>query len=367
MTRIVQILPMRIVLVAFEGAQGLDAFGPAEVFSAANRGLASPAYEIVLAAAGGKSVRATSGIALATRALERIKPRASYTVIVVGGDAESVRVALRAESLAAWLARASGVVRRIGSVCSGAFFLAQAGLLDGRRATTHWLAHRRLAEFRPAVCVDEESIFVRDGNVWTSAGVTTGIDLALALVEEDLGRKVADSVAARLVVYARRPGFQAQFSDALIAQTSAGSELGRALELAQKTPAKKLDVAWLARTCGMSERTLHRRCLAELGATPAKLIEKLRAEHARLLISTTALEAKVVAARSGFDNPARMARAFQRTLGLSPSGYRELFTRKADQRVTSSRSPSAPRTSRSPSRQTRAGRAVHRRRSRPPQ
>ncbi len=364
MTTIVQILPMRILLLAFEGAQGLDIFGPAEVFSAANRGLAASHYEIVLVSAGGKSVRATSGIALATRALERTAPRAGDTVIVVGGEDKSIRAALRAEALVAWLARAAGVVRRMCSVCSGAFFLAQAGILDGRRATTHWSAHRLLAAFRPAVCVEEEAIFVRDGQVWTSAGVTTGIDLALALVEEDLGRSVADSVAARLVVYARRPGFQAQFSDALITQTHAGGELARALELAQKTPGKKLDVRWLARASGMSLRTLHRRCLAELGATPAKLIEKLRTEHARLLISTTGLEAKVVAARSGFDNPARMARAFQRTLGLTPSGYRALFAR--GEAVTSARNPSTRRTSPSRSRRTPADRAAHRRTPRPP-
>ena len=336
---------MRIVLVAFEGAQGLDIFGPAEVFSAVNRGRETAAYEIVLASVSGKAVHATSGIELATRALERITPRASDTVLVVGGEDRAIRAALRTELLVAWVARAARVVRRIGSVCTGAFVLARAGVLDGRRATTHWSAHRLLSAFRPAVQVDEDAIFVRDGRVWTSAGVTTGIDLALALVEEDLGRKVADSVAARLVVYARRPGFQAQFSDALITQTSAGGELGRALELAQKTPAKRLDVRWLARASGLSERTLHRRCLAELGATPAKLIEKLRTEHARLLIATTALEAKVVAARSGFENPARMARAFQRTLGLTPSGYRALFARTGEEVVTSARSPSTPRTS----------------------
>lgn len=357
---------MRIVLVAFEGAQGLDIFGPAEVFSAVNRTSESAPYEIVLASVGGKPVRTTSGIALATRALERIGPRAGDTVIVVGGEDKSIRAAIRSELLVAWVARAAPVVRRIGSVCTGAFVLARAGVLDGKRATTHWSAHRMLAAFRPAVHVDEEAIFVRDGKVWTSAGVTTGIDLALALVEEDLGRKAADSAAARLVVYARRPGFQAQFSEALVTQTNAGGELARALALAQKTPARKLDVPWLARACGLSERTLHRRCLAELGATPAKLIERLRTEHARLLITTTALEAKVVAARSGFENPARMARAFQRTLGLTPSGYRELFAASGERAVTSTRSPSAPRTSPLRSRRTLAGPGARRRIARRP-
>lgn len=319
---------MRIVLVAFDGAQGLDVFGPAEVFAAANRGSASPQYEIVLAAVGGGRITASSGIGLVSVPLRTITPRRNDTVLVVGGDTEAIRSAVRSPALISWLERAARVARRIGSVCSGAFLLAQAGILDGRRATTHWLAQRQLSAFRPDVTVDTDAIFVRDGKVWTSAGVTTGIDMALALVEQDCGRKVADSVAARLVVYARRPGFQAQFSEALISQTNAHDGLSRALELARKSPAQKLDVSELAHNAGMSLRTLHRRCLEEVGTTPAKLIERLRVEHARLLITTTALEAKLVAARSGFENPARMARAFQRTLGLSPSGYRALFARK---------------------------------------
>ena len=316
---------MRVVLIAFEGTQGLDVFGPAEVFSMVNRSASPQKYEIVLASITGKQVRASSGIALATEPLEQLTPRRADTVLVAGGDDAAVRNAMRSAPLIAWLKHAARVVRRIGSVCSGAFLLAQAGILDGRRATTHWLACRRLSAFRPAVTVDADAIFVQDGKVWTSAGVTTGIDMALALVEEDCGRKIADSVAARLVVYARRPGFQAQFSEALISQSDAQGGLSRALELCRKSPARKLDVEQLARASGMSRRTLHRRCLEEVGTTPAKLIERLRTEHARLLITTTGLEAKVVAARSGFENPARMARAFQRTLGLTPRAYRALF------------------------------------------
>jgi transcriptional regulator GlxA family with amidase domain len=318
---------MRVLLVAFDGAQGLDIFGPADVFAAANRSAASRQYEIILASVAGRPVRSTSGIGLATVRLQRLIPRRGDTVLVVGGDEPAIRGALGSAPLRKWLAHAAKVVRRIGSVCSGAFLLAHAGILDGRRAATHWSAQRQLAAFRPEVSVDADAIFIQDGKVWTSAGVTTGIDMALALVEEDCGRKMADSVAARLVVYVRRPGFQAQFSEALITQTDAADGLLRALELARKSPARKLDVAQLARAAGMSLRTLHRRCLADLGTSPAKLIERLRTEHARLLISTTRLEAKVVAVRSGFENPVRMARAFQRTLGLTPSAYRALFAR----------------------------------------
>jgi transcriptional regulator GlxA family with amidase domain len=161
----------------------------------------------------------------------------------------------------------------------------------------------------------------------TSAGVTTGVDMSLALVEEDLGRRVADAVAARLVVYARRPGFQSQFSETLISQTGADEGLVRALEALRRNPSKRVSVSELARAAGVSLRTLHRRCAEEMSTTPAKLIERLGVEHARLLITNQGLSAKVVAARSGFDNPVRMARAFQRTLGVSPRAYRALFSR----------------------------------------
>jgi transcriptional regulator GlxA family with amidase domain len=320
---------MRIILIGFDGAQGLDVFGPAEVFAAANRSLGRLEYRVVLAAVGGGRVHATSGIELRARALERIVPQSQDTVLVVGGERQAIRAALASAPLTRWLTRAARRVRRFGSVCSGAFVLAGAGLLDGRRAATHWSVCRELARFRPQVSVDADAIFVQDGNIWTSAGVTTGIDMALALVEQDCGRRVADSAAARLVVYARRPGFQAQFSETLIAQNEASDSWTRGLSLIRNTPTAKLSVLELAHAVGMSVRSLHRRCKQEFGSTPAKLIERLRTENARLLMTTTPLEAKVVAARSGFENPARMARAFQRTLGMSPRAYRALFAQRS--------------------------------------
>lgn len=316
---------MRIIVVGFDGVQGLDVFGPAEVFAAANRSLGRSEYQVMLAAIGGGRIRATSGIEIRSRVLERITPRRQDTVLVVGGERTAIRAALGSAPLRRWLTRAAPEVRRLGSVCSGAFLLAGAGLLDGRRAATHWSVCRELSLFRPLVSVDADAIYVRDGKLWTSAGVTTGIDMALAMVEEDWGRHVADSAAARLVVYARRPGFQAQFSETLIAQNEASDTLTRGLELIRNAPTAKLSVIELAHAVGMSVRSLHRRCQEEFGSTPAKLIERLRTENARLLLSTTPLEAKVVAARSGFENPARMARAFQRTLGMSPRAYRALF------------------------------------------
>jgi transcriptional regulator GlxA family with amidase domain len=227
--------------------------------------------------------------------------------------------------LTAWLVRAARVVRRIGSVCDGAFILASAGIVSGHVVATHWSSCDRLMQRYPTVRVDREAIFVRDRRVWTSAGVSTGIDMALAMVEEDHGRRLADSVAAHLVLYVRRPGFQSQFSEALVAQTAASDPLGPVVMFVRENLRAPIDVAKLARSAGMSVRSLHRHCLHVLHTTPAKLVEKLRVEHARTLLTTTHLGTKTVAARCGFGSAARMARAFDRTLGVAPSAYRMMF------------------------------------------
>jgi transcriptional regulator GlxA family with amidase domain len=259
-----------------------------------------------------------------TRDLGRVRARADDVVIVAGGEQQAVVRAAADGDLIAWIVRAHGVVRRLASVCSGAFVLAAAGVLDGKRATTHWSVCDRLAAFRPQATVDKNAIFVRDGRVWTSAGVTTGIDMSLAMVEEDLGRELADAVAARLVLYLRRPGFQSQFSEALVAQTSSSDPLGPALAWA-RAHLGDADVEELARHAGLSLRTLHRRCLEHVGTTPARLLDKLRVEHARTLLSTSSLPAKTLAAQCGFGGTARMKRAFERELGMGPRAYRLLF------------------------------------------
>src|SRR5262249_48020619 len=217
----------RVVLVGFDGADGLDLFGPAEVFYGAGRRLRAPAYSVVVAApAGGRTLQLPSGIAVAARALAALRPQAEDTVLVVGGEDHAMDVAASSRGLVQWLARAGRIVRRVGSVCDGAFILAHAGILAGRRVATHWSSCHRFARLPPGIDADREAIFVRDGRVWTSAGVTTGIDMALAMVEEDHGRRLADSVAAHLVLYARRPGFQSQFSEELVAQASASDPFG---------------------------------------------------------------------------------------------------------------------------------------------
>ena len=306
----------RVIAVVFDGVQSLDVTGPCEVFAEAG-------YAIACASTAGGAERCNSGLSLDTVALATVEPGPGDLVLVAGGEAPAIRAALLDRALAAWLRRAAPVAQRVTSVCSGAFVLAGAGLLDGKRAATHWEGCDRLARMFPRVAVDPHAIFVRDGATWTSAGVTTGIDMALAIVEEDRGRDVADTIARRLVLYVRRPGYQSQFSDVLVAQQEASASLAPAITWARGNLARA-DVPALARRAALSVRSLHRRCLAELGTTPAKLVDKLRVEHARTLLATTRLPAKTLAARSGFGTPARMRRAFERELGMSPAAYRSL-------------------------------------------
>jgi transcriptional regulator GlxA family with amidase domain len=315
----------RVVLVGYDGAEGLDLVGPADVFSGACDRLEAPAYEVVFAAVGGASMAFTCGATVAARPLAALRPRATDTVLVAGGADRAVAAAARNPALVQWLVKAARVVRRLGSVCDGAFILAGAGLLDGRRAATHWSSCDRLARLHRAVNVDREAIFVRDGRVWTSAGVSTGLDMALAMVEEDHGRQLADRVAAHLVLYVRRPGFQSQFSEELVAQTSASDPLGPLVAWVRANLRGSLDAARLARQGGMSVRSLQRHCLRALDTTPAKLVEKLRVEHARVLLGTTQLGTKSIAVRCGFGSAPRMARAFGRALGVAPREYRMMF------------------------------------------
>ncbi len=316
----------RVVIVVFEGVQTLDLTGPAEVFATAGR-VSGPLYEIVIGSMSGGELVTSCGLPIRTRKLATVRPHRGDTILVAGGDTEPITRAISDPRLARWLQRAAPIVQRITSVCSGAFVLAAAGLLDGKRATTHWSACDRLAKLFPAVHVDRNAIFVTDGRTWTSAGVTTGIDMSLALVEEDHGRALADEVAARLVLYMRRPGYQSQWSDALVAQ--GGSDpLGPTIAWARANLAKA-DLEALARRAGLSPRTFHRRCLAQLATTPAKLLDKLRVERARALLASGDLPAKSLAASCGFSSTARMKRAFQRELGLGPRQYRLLHGERA--------------------------------------
>jgi transcriptional regulator GlxA family with amidase domain len=323
-----QIPPMasrRIEVLAFPDVQLLDVAGPIQVFADANHCAARPhapaTYGIRVVAPAGAQIRATSGLAFATEPLP--DPAEPLDTLIVAGGHGVMRAAEDA-SLVDWLRVRSGAARRTASVCSGAFLLAAAGLLDRRRAVTHWEVCDLLSRRHPAVTVEPDPIFVHDGPIWSSAGVTAGIDLSLALVEEDLGRAIALSVARHLVVFLKRPGGQAQFSAALSLQ-SADDHFADLHGWLAEHLAENLPLSRLAAQAGMSERTFLRRYRDATGLTPARAIERLRVEAARQFLAETRLPAKRIAARCGFGSEETMRRSFMRLQGVSPQDYRQRF------------------------------------------
>jgi transcriptional regulator GlxA family with amidase domain len=320
----------RVVIVAFDGLQPLDVVGPHEVFAVATDTLAQrrsqrAGYTLELAAPKPGLLRGEGGLGLhAGTSLARLGgDRAVDTLVVAGGL--GARRAATDPRIVQQIRRAAGRARRVASVCTGAFLLAAAGLLDGRRATTHWAYADRLRALRPAVQVDPDPIYVRDGRLWTSAGVTAGIDLALAMVEEDLGREIASEVARALVVFVRRAGGQSQFSAQLEAQAAARAPIRDLQALIAEHPAADLEVPALARRAAMSVRHFARVFRAEVGLTPATYVEKVRLETARRLLETTALPVEGVAAAAGFGTPESLRRTLARRVGLSPREYRARF------------------------------------------
>jgi transcriptional regulator GlxA family with amidase domain len=311
-----------VLVLIYPGFQTLDAVGPAEVFAAATRLVAPrPGYDVELVAARPGPVRATSGLELSARGFAG--RRAVDTLLVAGGF--GAREAAADARLIRQLRRMSARARRTASVCSGAFLLAQAGLLDGRRATTHWAACQLLAELHPKIRVERDPIFVRDGSIWTSAGVTAGMDLALALVEDDLGHKVALEVARWLVLYLQRPGGQSQFSAQLEAQRAERRPLRDLQAWIADHLDEDLSVPALARRAGMSPRHFARVFVRELGRTPAELIEVLRVESARRLLEASERSLVEVAGACGFGTVETLHRTFKRRLGVTPGDYRRRF------------------------------------------
>jgi transcriptional regulator GlxA family with amidase domain len=311
-----------IVLLGFDGVQSLDLTGPLEVFDVADR-LSRGRYDVRVASLDGSSFTTGSGLEISPACAVSDCPGTIDTLIVAGGTGTGA--AARDRRLIDWIAAAAPRARRVTSVCSGAFLLAAAGLLDGRRAATHWASADLLAELHPEIEVDADSIFVRDGAIWTSAGVTAGIDLALALVEEDHGRDAALEVARWLVVFAKRPGGQAQFSTPLAAQLAERPPIRAAQELVRAHPERDLTVEALAAHAHMSVRGFARAFRREIGVTPAAYVEAVRVEHAVALLETTALPTEQVATGCGFGTVETFRRAFRRRLGVSPGQYRDRF------------------------------------------
>jgi transcriptional regulator GlxA family with amidase domain len=307
----------RVLFVVYPGFTALDLVGPHEVMAAAG------AYDVVIAAHAAGPVRSARGPSIvADHSLVSVRGPID-TLIVVGG--EGSREAAHDADLVAWVGRAAKRSRRVGSVCTGAFVLAAAGLLEGKRATTHWRACAALARRYPGIEVDPDPIFVRDGDTWTSAGVTAGIDLALALVADDLGREVAMQIARQFVVFAQRPGGQSQFSAQLQHQASEREPIRELCHFVAEHPDADLAVERLAARVAMSLRNFARVFRAETGVTPAAYVESVRVETARRLLETTTRSIEKIAADAGFGTVDTMRRAFIRRVGVTPTSYREHF------------------------------------------
>jgi transcriptional regulator GlxA family with amidase domain len=312
----------RIVVVVFESAQILDVTGPLEVFSTATRFVPGIDYDLAVASVGGGMVASSSGFAFATVDLAACATPLDTLIVSGGRDLDE---ATADQLLLAQVRRLSDGARRVASVCSGAFVLGAAGLLDGRRAATHWAECDLLRKTYPAVSVDTDSIYVRDGNVWTSAGVTAGIDLALALVADDHGRQAAARVARQLVVYLRRTGGQAQFSTLLAAQESDSEPIRDLLGWLPDHLDDDLTVGALAQHTHLSVRQFDRVFKASTGTTPADHVEALRTEAACRLLETTRAPIEEIARRCGFGTPETMNRTFRRRLDTTPGSHRQHF------------------------------------------
>jgi transcriptional regulator GlxA family with amidase domain len=318
-------LPRDVEVLAFPNVQLLDVTGPLQVFASANDIMVEaghpPPYAPRVVARGGGAVSASAGVQLATAPLPSVEV-ALDTLLIAGG--QGVGAAETDPILVNWVRERGTRARRVASVCTGAFLLAASGLLDDRRAVTHWAFCADLARRFPKVRVESDPIFVHDGPVWSSAGVTSGIDLALALVEADLGRRLALAVARYLVVFLKRPGGQAQFSTAPSLQV-ADDRFAPLHDWMAGHLAADLSIGALAERAAMSERSFMRRYTEATGLTPARAVERLRVEAARQLLSDTQLPVKWIAARCGFGSEETLRRSFLRLLASTPQDYRSRF------------------------------------------
>ena len=314
-----------VALLAFDGVQTLDLAGPLEVFTGANRfeeqAGRPPPYLVSVVGARPGLVRSESGLGLLADAG---LPRHPVDTIMVPGG-EGAQRARHDERLLSWLRTAAAQTRRVCSVCTGAFVLAAAGLLDGRQATTHWSRAGQLAREFPQVDVDPAPLFLRDGPVWTSAGVTAGIDLALALVEADLGATAAQTIARWLVLFLRRSGGQSQFAAEVWTDPPRRDSLLQIVRAVHAEPGGDHRLAVLAERAGMSERHLQRCFRNELGTTPAAFVARVRVDAARRLLEQERATVETTARRCGFGTAETMRRAFQAQLGVPPDTYRDRF------------------------------------------
>jgi len=299
----------------------LDLVGPADVFSIA--AIRNPGSYEILYVGTSKNVTAANGLTFQLSELPKV--RSTDTIIVPGGVARSVYTAIADNELMTWLEQASSKVHRIASICSGSFILAHLGLLDNKRAVTHWSAVDYLAKYAPRTKVEKDAIFIEDGRIWTSAGVTTGIDLALAIVRRDINDKTALQIARYIVVHMIRPGNQSQYSIPLALQKQAGPNMDKLIPWLESRISETTSVGDMAREMGLSERQFHRQCLLQFGRTPAKLALELKLDHARNFLQGGEIPISTIAEICGFSDGAAFSKAFKKQYATSPAMFRKYW------------------------------------------
>lgn len=315
----------RICFLVYKGFLTLDFSGPASVFSGANTLTGKPLYEIKLLSVEGGLIASESGIEMMTQPLKSHRASAKDTLFIPGASSPYLEAACDDSSLRNWISKAKGKAERIASVCTGAFILAGTGLLSNGKATTHWASCSEFQNQFPDIELCPESLYQQNDNIWTSAGVTTGIDMALAMLEQDMGADMMGKVAKGLVIYAHRPGNQSQFSTLLNQQINAGDQLGDIINWLEVNLDKPIKVEQMAERAGMSERNFYRRFTESLGVSPAKYLEIQRLERARQLLQE-GNAIKRVCHQVGFKSEAAFRTAFKNRFGLSPSLMREMHS-----------------------------------------
>jgi transcriptional regulator GlxA family with amidase domain len=322
MSKTGQKMPSRtVVILGYDGAQLIDLAGPTQALTTANEEGASPPYAVRLSAVSGGPIRTASGVKLIADPLPRA--RSIDTLLIPGGP--GIHLFRKDRAFLAAVQRLSMRSRRICAICTGAFALAEIGLLNKRRVVTHWRSCAQLAKEFPEAYVDPEPLFIQAGRIWTSAGVTAGIDLTLGLIEQDHSAALATSVARRLVVYMKRPGGQRQYSEPLELQRAASAPYDGLLQKIASRPAAAWDIEMLAESVGQTVRTFHRKFVAATGVTPAEAVQKLRCELARSLLQTTQLNFAQIAEKTGLKTESRLYRSLKHHFGVGGRDLRERF------------------------------------------
>lgn len=311
----------KIVLVVYEGFELLDMAGPASVFNMADKVCGGDAYRITLASVRGDQITSNSGISVQTRPFSTLCLGTPHTVLVVGADEGALNAAQADIDLLEFMKQARARAGRYGSVCTGAFVAAAAGLMEGRCATTHWRDANRLRQSFPTVQVDADRLYINEGRLWSSAGISSGLDMALAMVEQDHGPAIRSRVAKRLVVYAHRPGTQSQFSAILETQAAVDDRFADVMDWTVDHLAEPIGVCDMARRTGMSERSFYRRFAQAVGTTPSRFLENARLEKARQLLEAGA-SVKAVPAQVGFKSESGFRAAFEARYKVTPSHHR---------------------------------------------